>query len=160
MRACAEILKASGRKLRALYMGGGTPTALPRDAFEQLMAETVSCFPGAMEYTVEAGRPDTITREKLEVLKTHGIGRISVNPQTMNDETLRRIGRAHTAAQIRETFALARSVGFSSINMDLIAGLPGETEEDFLRTLSEIEALRPDNLTVHTLAIKRSSRLK
>ena len=156
-----RLLKDGGWHLRAFYIGGGTPTVLSAEQLDRLLSHIEAVYGGyGQECTVEAGRPDTITREKLEVLKAHGIGRISVNPQTMNDETLRRIGRAHTAAQIRETFALARSVGFSSINMDLIAGLPGETEEDFLRTLSEIETLRPDNLTVHTLAIKRSSRLK
>ena len=131
------------------------------DQLDRLLTHFESVYGGyGTECTVEAGRPDTITKEKLAVLKAHGIGRISINPQTMNDETLRRIGRAHTSAEIRETYALARAVGFDSINMDLIAGLPGEDENDFARTLEEIIALRPDNLTVHTLAVKRSSRLK
>ena len=156
-----RLLKDGGWNLRAFYIGGGTPTVLDADQLDRLLSKIESVYGGyGRECTVEAGRPDTITREKLAVLKMHGIGRISVNPQTMNDETLRRIGRAHTAEAIREAFALARTVGFDAINMDLIAGLPGETEEDFARTLLEIAALRPDNLTVHTLAIKRSSRLK
>ena len=159
MWACAEILKDSGRKLRALYVGGGTPTALPQGAFEQLMEETVHCFPGAMEYTVEAGRPDTLTREKLRAIRNAGIGRISINPQTMNDRTLEIIGRAHTAQQVRDAYALAREEAIPHINMDVIAGLPGENEEDFAHTMEEARKLRPESLTVHTLAIKRSSRM-
>ena len=159
MRACAEILKDSGRKLRALYVGGGTPTALPQDAFEQLLAETVRCFPGAMEYTVEAGRPDTLTRAKLRGIRDAGIGRISINPQTMNDRTLEVIGRAHTAQQVRDAYVLARKESIPHINMDVIAGLPGENEKDFAHTMDEARKLKPESLTVHTLAIKRSSRL-
>ena len=159
MRACAEILRLSGRKLRALYVGGGTPTALPQAAFERLMAEMPDCFPGAVEYTVEAGRPDTLTREKLRAIRGAGIGRISINPQTMNDRTLQVIGRAHTAQQVRDAYALAREEAIPHINMDVIAGLPGENEQDFAHTMDEARKLRPESLTVHTLAIKRSSRL-
>ena len=157
----ARLMKDGGYAVRALYIGGGTPTVLSAEQLDVLLTLYESTYGtyGA-ECTVEAGRPDTITKEKLDVLRRHGVDRISINPQTMSDETLRRIGRLHTAAQIRDAFALARSSGFSSINMDLIAGLPGETIADFERTLSEIRSLRPDNLTVHTLAIKRSSRLK
>lgn len=108
---------------------------------------------------MEAGRPDTITRGKLLALKRLGIGRISINPQTMNDETLRLIGRDHTARQTCEAFALARELGFDDINMDVIAGLPGEDEAAFARTMEAVRRLAPDSLTVHTLAIKRSSRL-
>ena len=159
MRACAEILKDSGRKLRALYVGGGTPTALPRDAFGRLTEEMMNCFPGAAEYTVEAGRPDTLTREKLRIIRQAGIGRISINPQTMNDRTLAVIGRAHTAQQVRDAYALAREEGIPHINMDVIAGLPGENETDFAHTMDEARKLKPESLTVHTLAIKRSSRM-
>ena len=159
MRACADILRGSGRKLRALYVGGGTPTALPPDAFARLMAETATCFPGAMEYTVEAGRPDTLTREKLRAIKGAGAGRISINPQTMNDRTLAVIGRAHTARQVQDAYALAREEEIGHINMDVIAGLPGENEQDFAHTLDEARKLKPESLTVHTLAIKRSSRM-
>ncbi len=159
MHACAEILRESRRKLRALYVGGGTPTALPQGAFEQLMAETVSCFPGAMEYTVEAGRPDTLTREKLRTIRKAGISRISINPQTMNDRTLEIIGRAHTVQQVRDAYALAREEAIPHINMDVIAGLPGENEKDFAHTMDEALELKPESLTVHTLAIKRSSRM-
>ncbi len=159
IRACAGILRDSGRTLRALYVGGGTPTALPPEDFRHLIDLIGECFPGALEYTVEAGRPDTITREKLRAIRDGGISRISINPQTMNDRTLQVIGRAHTAAQVREAYALAREEGIPHINMDVIAGLPGENEEDFARTMAEAVSLRPESLTVHTLAIKRSSRM-
>ncbi len=157
----ARLVRDGGYRVRASYLGGGTPTVLTAEQLDTLLFHIESQYGGyGTEMTVEAGRPDTITKEKLKILRDHGVMRISINPQTMSDETLRRIGRAHTAAEIKEAFALARETGFSSINMDLIAGLPGETVSDFERTLSEIKALRPDNLTVHTLAIKRSSRLK
>ena len=159
IRGCAEILRRSGRTLRALYVGGGTPTALPEDDFRRLMDLIAECFPGALEYTVEAGRPDTITREKLRAVLDAGVRRISINPQTMNDRTLRVIGRAHTAAQVVDAYRLAREEGIPHINMDVIAGLPGENEEDFARTMEAARALRPESLTVHTLAIKRSSRM-
>ena len=108
---------------------------------------------------MEAGRPDSITREKLEVLKAHNIGRISINPQTMQQKTLDAIGRRHTVEDIRNVYALAREMGFSNINMDLIAGLPGETAEDMRDTLEQIQMMGPDSLTVHALAMKRTSRL-
>ncbi len=157
----ARLARDGGYSVRALYIGGGTPTVLSAEQLDALLDRYEAAYGTyGTECTVEAGRPDTITREKLDVLRRHGVDRISINPQTMSDETLQRIGRLHTAQQIKESFALARSMGFSSINMDLIAGLPGESVEDMERTLSEIQTLRPDNLTVHTLAIKRSSRLK
>ena len=108
---------------------------------------------------MEAGRPDSITREKLEVLKAHNIGRISINPQTMQQKTLREIGRWHTVEDIKRVYAMAREIGFDNINMDLIAGLPGETAEDMQDTLEQIKELSPDSLTVHALAMKRASRL-
>ena len=159
MRACAELLPASGKRLRAVYVGGGTPTALPEAAFARLMAKLMEHFPGAKEYTVEAGRPDSLTRGKLRAIRGAGVGRISINPQTMNDLTLVRIGRAHTAEQVREAYALAREEGIAHINMDVIAGLPGETLREFSHTMEEARKLRPESLTVHTLAIKRSSRM-
>ena len=155
----ARLLEESGLRLRALYVGGGTPSALSEDDFARLMDETMRLFPNAREYTVEAGRPDTITREKLRTLKRLGIGRISINPQTMNDETLRVIGRDHTSRQTEEAFCLARELGFEDINMDVIAGLPGEGVSHFAHTMEAVRRLSPDSLTVHTLAIKRSSRL-
>ena len=159
IRACAGVLRESGRTLRALYVGGGTPTALPEKEFARLVSLIGEYFPGALETTVEAGRPDTITREKLRVIRDAGISRISINPQTMNDRTLKIIGRAHTAGQIREAYALAREEGIPHINMDVIAGLPGENEADFAHTMDEAVSLHPESLTVHTLAIKRSSRM-
>ena len=157
LRAGAAVLAESGRKLRAVYVGGGTPTALPEDAFRRLMDAMMSAFPGGMEYTVEAGRPDTLTRGKLQAIREAGVRRISINPQTMNDRTLREIGRAHTARQVREAYALAREEEIPHINMDVIAGLPGEDKRDFSRTMEEAVRLAPESLTVHTLAIKRSS---
>ena len=157
MRAGAEILRESGRQLRALYVGGGTPTALPEKEFRMLMEFMKEVFPGAAEYTVEAGRPDTLTRGKLRAIREAGVNRISINPQTMNDRTLREIGRSHTAEQVREAYALAREEGINHINMDVIAGLPGEGLADFAHTMDEAVRLAPESLTVHTLAIKRSS---
>ena len=157
MRAGAEILRDSGKRLRAVYVGGGTPTALEEAEFHRLMEGMMTFFPGAREYTVEAGRPDTITRGKLRSIREAGVRRISINPQTMNDRTLEIIGRAHTAGQVREAYALAREEGISHINMDVIAGLPGEGIPEFRITMEEARKLRPESLTVHTLAIKRSS---
>ncbi len=155
----AELMNELGLKPRAAYMGGGTPTALTAPQLDGLLREANRLFPGAREWTVEAGRPDTIDRDKLQVLLDNGVERISVNPQTFSDETLRIIGRAHTAAQTVEAYELARRMGFRHINMDLIAALPGEGEDDFLRSLSRTIQLAPESVTVHTLAIKRSSRL-
>ena len=159
MEAAQRLMLRTGRKLRALYIGGGTPTALSEKQFARLIEHTCELFPGALEFTVEAGRPDTITRGKLQTLLDFGVTRISINPQTMNDATLVRIGRDHTAAQTEEAFQLARDMGFRNINMDVIAGLPGETVADFAHTMQAIERLAPDSLTVHTLAVKRSSKL-
>ena len=159
IRACAPLISSTGRSLRALYVGGGTPTALPEKEFRHLLSLIRECFPNACETTVEAGRPDTLTREKLRAIRKAEISRISINPQTMNDRTLQVIGRAHTAQQVRDAYALAREEGIPHINMDVIAGLPGENEADFDRTLAEAVRLHPESLTVHTLAIKRSSRM-
>ena len=156
---CRDMMRERGMRLRAGYIGGGTPTAISCGDLERILAAAQAAFPGAVEWTVEAGRPDTIDREKLEMLRGHGVGRISVNPQSFNDETLKRIGRAHTGEETMAAYALAREVGFDDINMDLIAALPGETVADFEHTLDEIERLRPESVTVHSLAIKRSSRL-
>lgn len=155
----AHLMRTAGLRARALYIGGGTPTVLSAAQLDDLLALALDCYGGFSEITVEAGRPDTITPEKLAVLRAHGVGRISINPQTMNDETLRRIGRGHDAADVERCFAAAREVGFAAINMDLIAGLPGEDAAAFSQTLRRIAAMRPENLTVHTLALKRASRL-
>ena len=159
MEACSGMIADTGRKLRAVYVGGGTPTSLNEEQLRRLLDKMMLCFPSAMEYTVEAGRPDTITPGKLAAIKAAGVGRISINPQTMNDETLRIIGRAHTAQQVIDAYAMARAAGIHHINMDVIAGLPGETVEDFARTMAFARQLKPESLTVHTLAIKRSTRL-
>ncbi len=147
--------------LDTVYIGGGTPTTLEPEQLDRLLCnlKTLFDFSTVQEFTVEAGRADSITREKLEVLRRHGVGRISVNPQTMKQETLDIIGRGATVAQVLEAYRLAREVGFDNINMDLILGLPGETEDDVQRTIDQVISLAPDSLTVHSLAIKRASRL-
>lgn len=149
------------KRLTTLYIGGGTPTALSDKELEFLLTKIEEKFDLShlKEYTVEAGRPDSITREKLEVLHSHPVTRISINPQTMNDETLKVIGRNHTVAQTISTYKMAREIGFDNINMDIITGLPGEGIEELSNTLSHIKELRPDSLTVHSLAIKRAARL-
>ena len=155
----AQLMREAGLHVRAAYMGGGTPTAIPCDDLERILAAAREAFPGAVEWTVEAGRPDTIDREKLEMLKRMEIGRISVNPQTFCDETLARIGRSHSGEDTVRAYELARELGFDDINMDLIAALPGETPEIFASTLEKVISLAPESVTVHSLAIKRSSKL-
>ncbi len=159
MEATAEIME--GKILDTVYIGGGTPTTLQAEELDRLLTKIKATFAlsNITEFTVEAGRADSITKEKLEVLYKHGITRISVNPQTMNEETLKLIGRQATAAQTVETFKMAREMGFDNINMDIILGLPGETKEDVTYTIEKIKELRPDSLTVHSLAIKRASKL-
>ena len=159
IRESANLMNERGMKIRAAYMGGGTPTALNALQLDRVLSAAQECFPGAREWTVEAGRPDTIDRDKLTVMNEHEITRISVNPQTFSDETLRIIGRAHTSKDTLEAYALAREMGFNHINMDLIAALPGEGMEQFEKTLRTTTDLRPESVTVHTLAIKRSSKL-
>jgi len=154
-----ELMAEKGMRLRAGYIGGGTPTAISCRDLERVLEAAQAAFPRAVEWTVEAGRPDTIDREKLEMLKAHHVGRISVNPQSFNDRTLERIGRAHTSEETIAAYELARSIGFDDINMDVIAALPGETVGDFQHTMDVIHRLAPDSVTVHSLAIKRSSRL-
>jgi len=153
------LLREKGLRPRAFYMGGGTPTSLSAPLLERVLRASRPFILQAREVTVEAGRPDTIDEEKLLVIRDNGATRISVNPQTMHDETLERIGRRHTRAQTEQAYALARKCGFRHINMDLIAGLPGETPEMFLKTLQWSRTLSPESLTVHTLSIKRSSLL-
>lgn len=156
---CKALMDEVGMTLRAGYIGGGTPTAISCRDLERILEAAQAAFPTAVEWTVEAGRPDTIDEDKLRMLKSHSVGRISVNPQTFNDATLQRIGRAHTSAETLAAYALARRLGFDDINMDLIAALPGETVADFTHTLDVVRSLAPDSVTVHSLAIKRSSRL-
>lgn len=147
--------------LDSVYIGGGTPTTLEPEELRRLLSKVRASFDFSQvkEFTVEAGRADSITRDKLRVLKEFGVTRISVNPQTMNQETLNIIGRRHTVEQVEEAFRLAREEGFTNINMDLILGLPGETKEYVERTMEAVTRLCPDSLTVHSLAIKRASRL-
>lgn len=160
-----EISYASARfadrKLNSIYIGGGTPTTLEPEQLERLLHAVRDSFDFShnREFTVEAGRPDSITPEKLAVLLKYGVTRISINPQTMNQKTLDLIGRYHTVEQVNETFQMARSMGFDNINMDFIVGLPGETMEDIRFSMEEVQKLNPDSLTIHSLAIKRAARL-
>lgn len=156
-----RVLKGLGQKVRSFYMGGGTPTTLSGDQMDRLLSKCEECLPleRCTEYTVEAGRPDTITREKLEVLKAHRVGRISINPQTLEEHVLEAIGRKHTPGDIRTAYDLARSVGFDCVNMDLIAGLPRDSFDGFARSLEGVLAMDPENVTVHTLALKKGSAL-
>lgn len=156
-----QVSASHQKKLDTIYVGGGTPTSLSAVQLDRLLTCVETHFPYEymQEITVEAGRPDSITREKLEVLRKHNVGRISINPQTMQDKTLKLIGREHTVQDIYDVYAVARELGFMNINMDLIIGLPGETVEDVEDTLQQVERLAPDSLTVHSLAMKRTSRL-
>ena len=156
---CSELAQETGLQIRVGYVGGGTPSSLTTAQLDRLLTHIERRFGPLDEFTVEAGRPDTLDEEKLSMLRAHPVTRISINPQTMNDETLRAIGRAHTAQQTIDTYHLARKLGFDDINMDVIAALPGEDLDMFARTLRIVGELAPDSLTVHTLAIKRSSRL-
>ncbi len=155
----AFLVKEKGLTLTSVYWGGGTPTTLEAEQLDTILTCIENSFDlsGCLEYTVEAGRPDTITREKLEVLKKHGVGRISINPQTFNQQVLDIIGRKHTVEETVSKYLLAREVGFESINMDLIAGLPGDTLESFRNSVDRAIEAGADNITVHTLAFKKSS---
>ena len=154
-------VKFAHKKLNSIYIGGGTPTTLNPQQLDRLIRKIKCSFDlsDLVEFTVEAGRPDSITKEKLLVLRNHDISRISINPQTMKQETLDLIGRHHTVQQTIDSFYLARELGFDNINMDLIVGLPGESLSDVADTMEVIRKLAPDNLTVHSLAIKRAARL-
>lgn len=156
----SQIFK--NKKLSSVYIGGGTPISLTLVQLEKLLSALKKYFPinKLTEFTVEAGRPDSITEEKLKVLYEYGVGRISVNPQTMQQKTLDLIGRKHTVRQTEDAFNIARKIGFNNINMDLITGLPDENENDFADTLSKIEKLNPDSLTIHSLVVKRASKLR
>lgn len=158
---CFAATCLTGKKLTTVYFGGGTPTTLSAEQLDRLLGlvREKFDFTQVKEFCVEAGRPDSITREKLEVLKKWGVSRISINPQSMQQKTLDLIGRKHTVEQIKEAFALARDTGHDNINMDIIIGLPGENPNDVADTLTQIKALNPESLTVHTLAIKRAARL-
>jgi oxygen-independent coproporphyrinogen-3 oxidase len=157
--AVAPMMKH--RKLDTIYFGGGTPTTLSPDQLDRLLTAVGEHFgfEGLKEFTIEAGRPDSITREKLEVIRRYPVTRISVNPQTMNQVTLDIIGRRHTVEETKQAFALARELGYDNINMDLIVGLPGEDCSMVAHTMEELKKLDPDSVTVHSLAVKRAARL-
>ncbi len=156
----SKIIKQGAWRPRALYIGGGTPTSISADQLERLIQTAFQWFGEFSEVTVEAGRPDTLDNQKLEMLKKNSVDRISINPQTMNAKTLELIGRNHSPQDTINAFEMARAMGFDWINTDLILGLPGESTIEVEKTLSEIEKLRPENVTVHTLAIKRASKLR
>ena len=180
IEATALMMKSRGKVLDTVYIGGGTPTTLEPAQLDRLLnaieenfeketkhstvspdqADGHSLASTLQEFTVEAGRPDSITPDKLAMLRKHGVRRISVNPQTMNDRTLELIGRRHSVQQVIDAFHMAREAGFDNINMDIILGLPEETEDDVHRTIDEISKLHPDDLTVHSLALKRASRMQ
>ncbi len=157
----ADIIRQNKSIIETVYIGGGTPTTLTEHQLDDLFDCLYTEFDLSKikEFTVEAGRPDTVTKEKLMSIKNHNINRISINPQSMNQETLDLIGRKHTPEDIRNAMYLARECGIDIINMDIIAGLPGETLDMFKYTVEEVERLNPENTTVHTMSIKRSSRL-
>ena len=161
IRCTAEIAKSLGLRLESVYWGGGTPTTLSAEQLERICCEIEENFDlsSCREYTIEAGRADTVTPEKLQVIKRHAVTRISVNPQTFNDDVLVSIGRKHTVSDVVDVYTDAREKGFDNINMDLIAGLTGDSFESFCRSVDRAVELGPENITLHTLALKRSSAI-
>lgn len=162
IREMKNYVKERNLNIESVYFGGGTPTAVNNEEFEIVMKEAYEAFvkdKNVKEFTVECGRPDSITREKLQTMKNYEVTRISINPQSMNDDTLKIIGRGHNSNDVIEKFNLAREMGFNDINMDMIIGLPGEGVKEVLHTKEEILKLRPDSLTVHGLSLKRASIL-
>lgn len=154
-----DTIRKLGLKVTTVYIGGGTPTTLSADQLEKLLGKICDNIDpeSLLEFTLEAGRPDTITREKLEVAKAHGVTRISVNPQTLNDDILKEIGRRHTVEDFFRAYAMAKEIGFRDINVDLIAGLPGDDFKNFSETVDRIIELKPTNITVHTFCVKKAS---
>lgn len=161
IRQTGLLLRNSGHRVRTLYIGGGTPTTLTAQQLARLMDAVNESFDlsDCIEYTVEGGRPDTLNAEKLQTIKSHGANRMSINPQTMEDAVLRACGRPHSAADVVRAYREAVDAGFDAINMDLIAGLPQDTVEGFRRSLDQVAALNPSNITVHTLALKKGADL-
>lgn len=161
IEASAEIVKNLSFRIDSVYIGGGTPTTLRAEELEQLLEKLETCFDlsAIKEFTAEAGRPDTITAEKLAAMRRHGVDRISVNPQSMNRKTLDIIGRKHSPEQITEAMELVRQFNFRAVNMDVIAGLPEESPEEFADSLQKVVAFAPENITIHTMCIKRAARL-
>ena len=160
--AVRELVQAYGFKVQSVYVGGGTPTSLPDDYFAEMLhlVRDSFCCEHTVEFTVEAGRPDSMSEAKLATMQECGVTRVSCNPQTMQQRTLKRIGRNHTVEAVSEMFHNLRRAGIPEINMDLIIGLPGEKVEDVRSTMEQITALAPDDITLHSLALKRGSRLK
>jgi oxygen-independent coproporphyrinogen-3 oxidase len=161
MAAAAETVGARGLSVAAVYIGGGTPTVLSPEQLDGVLGQAGAFFDlsPAREITVEAGRPDTITREKLDVMKRRGVTRVSVNPQSMSDSVLSAVGRGHTSRDVLRAFEDARGAGFGDVNMDIIAGLPSDTPQGFAMTLNAVADLKPENITVHTLSLKKGSRI-
>ena len=161
LEAVARAVEQSGRRIAAVYIGGGTPTTLNAEQLDRLCSRTRELFDlsHSREFTVEAGRPDTVTAEKLYALRDNGVSRVSVNPQTMSDSVLAAIGRKHSVEDIYRAMELVQSLGCFQVNMDLIAGLPGDHAEQFAESVRRLIALKPENITVHTLALKKGSRL-
>lgn len=162
IRFAGAAAEAEGFNIESVYIGGGTPTTLSSLQLDSLLTEVEEAFDlgSVREFTVECGRPDTITEDKLSVLDKHGVGRISINPQTMKESTLRIIGRNHTVQQVRDAFEMSKRGDIGTVNADLIAGLPDESTDDFKKSLDEIVQLGAGNITLHTLAVKRASKLK
>ena len=161
IKYAADIIKGNGNVIETVYIGGGTPTTLSEEMLDRLFdcLYSQTDLSKIKEFTVEAGRPDTITEDKLKTIKKYNIGRISINPQTMNPDVLKVIGRNHTPEDIEKAVYLARECGIECINMDLIAGLPSDTLDSFKSTVERVERLKPENTTVHTMSVKRSSKL-
>ncbi len=161
IRYTAEIANSLGLRLESVYWGGGTPTTLSAEQLDRVCKEIDDNFDfsSCREYTIEAGRADTVTPEKLDVIKKYGITRISINPQTFNDDVLVSIGRRHTVEDVLDVYETARNKGFDNINMDLIAGLTDDSYESFCNTVDKAISLKPENITLHTLALKRSSNI-
>jgi len=162
IKGMSSYVKERKLNIESVYFGGGTPTSVSDEEFNIIMKEIYNCFikdDNIKEFTVECGRPDTLTRNKLQTMKEYKVDRISINPQTMNDKTLNLIGRTHSSEDIKEKFKMARELGFDDINMDIIIGLPGETHEDVIYTKNKLMELKPDSITVHGLALKRGSRM-
>lgn len=162
LSAAAQLIKEKKLSVQTLYIGGGTPTSLAADDFRNLLlfAADRLITPDTLEFTVEAGRPDSLDDQKIHLMKQYGVTRVSVNPQSMQENTLKHIGRNHTVKDIINIFGKIRNHNFPVINMDIIAGLPGETAEDMRNTIEQILMLGPENITVHTLAVKKGSELK
>ena len=160
MEEVSEMLSSGGKVLDTVYIGGGTPTALNNGQLERVLKKLRECFKGGYrEFTVEAGRPDTIDYDKLKLMKDYGVDRISINPQSMSYDTLKRIDRDHSSEEIIDKYRMAKEIGFDSVNMDIIVGLPGEGAEEVEYTMEKISELRPENLTVHTMALKKISKI-